>query len=85
MGGELVVLTPAAAASYWHVQTRRLSALPLFDRRAIEAPVAADAKAGQASLTEQTIDCSWMYAQVVGQLLNREDIVPRCSALGRAV
>jgi hypothetical protein len=73
--GELVALTLAAAAGYRHVQVGRLSALPLFDRRTIEAPVAANAKTRQASLAEQAVNRGRMYAQVIGQLLDGEDVV----------
>jgi len=74
--GKLVALTLAAAAGYRHVQISRLSPFPMFDCRAVKAPVAANAKTRQAPLAEESVDGGRMYAQVVGQFLNGEDIVP---------
>jgi hypothetical protein len=52
-----------------------LRPFPLFDRGAIKTPVAADAETGETSLAEQAIDRGGMHAKMIGQLLNREDIV----------
>jgi hypothetical protein len=57
----------------------------LLDRRAIEAPVAANPKAGQPSLPQQAINRRRMDAQMLRQFFNREDIVSGSRRRGRTV
>ena len=71
-------LAPAArtaAARRTSGRASGLIALPLLDRFAAEAPVAADAEAGQAPLSEQAVNRRWMNPQVFRQFLDGEDLI----------
>ena len=49
--------------------------LPLFDRRAIEAPLRADAKTGQLPCAKQSVNRGWVHAKVIGEFLHRHDFL----------
>ena len=75
---DVMFLMPAAGAAAARRTSGRsagLVALPLFDRFAAEPPVAADAEAGQASLSEQTVDRRRMNPQVFRQFLDGENLI----------
>jgi len=75
---DFVFLTTAAGAAAARRTSGRsagLVALPLFDRFAAKAPVAADTEAGQASLSQEAVDRRWMNPQVFRQFLDGENLV----------
>jgi hypothetical protein len=85
-GGPSITVTLPPPARDRLFETRNLRALPLLNRGAIKAPIAADAKPGETPLSQQAIDRSRMHAQMLGEFLNRENIVPsRGVGLGRTV
>jgi hypothetical protein len=55
-------LPPAPAARHNHLLARRLCSLPLFNRRSIESPIAANPKAGKQALTQESINRCRMHA-----------------------
>ena len=75
----------APTARHRLLETGYLCALPLFDRGAIEAPIAADSKSRKASLPQKAVDSRRMDTQVLGEFLYRKDIVPSGIRLGRAI
>ena len=80
-----IVVALAPTACHRLLEAGHLRAFPLFDGSTIEAPIAADSKAREASLPEEAVDSRRMDAQVLGEFLNRKDIVPRGIRLGRTV
>jgi hypothetical protein len=67
------------------LEAGNLHALPLLDRGAIEAPIAADAKTRETTLAEEAVDGCGVDAQMLGQFLDCEDIVPSGNRLRRTV
>jgi hypothetical protein len=65
-------LAPAARDRRWRLG--RLQPFPLFNRRAIEPPIAPDAKTGQTSLPQEAVNRGRMHAQMLRQFLDGEYI-----------
>ena len=70
-----LLAAPTPSSSGWLLGYQSLSSFPLLDRGATEAPVAADPKARQTSLPQETVNCRPMNAQMFRQFLDGVDFV----------